>query len=874
MSLRNQTHKKLREFFVSFVDAETHLEHKRQDLASNPDFEPYTAFQKIDQSNLGHLRVQDLANFLQKARMYVPEEDLELFFMNFASKGDMRLGYTDFLDAILPSTDRFLRQSATHRHKYHMDPTAKVDKNVDVELAELIAREVDVYKNMELLKEDVKQCSDWDVHLAFRLIDCNRNGYIDRDSLLNYIRKSGTLTREEIEPFFKRADKDMDGKWNYTEFVEIFHPFEKYYKSSEYLKKSAERIRKSGLQPQLSVALTEDSVDYSRKSRESSPHFSPLVKNNNFKQNSREDSFTEEKYKPFVSRRPLSRDDGVRPQRDLRSLDSSAESRRYIEKLRTAPVEESLNRSDCKISKNVQNYINASLNQSRTNESMVQNTSPSRSSAGKSGGSANRYVEDIITSAAKYSKQQAKHLVQQAMQHQLTAINFPQNYSSSPPRRVEGSAQSRRQVQKKLEFGDEDGDLSFRQKHFSVTEESPKQKSRRGSEGPRGSQGSRSREGTPVKSYALREEISMRTGKHLKDLQGRTKPWVPAGPKIHKSSDKQLSRSSSPSNNWPTGTPEKLKKAAGLQSRENSTSKLTPQKRAQSVGRMRTPQKTVEKEKNEPQERPKSTKKVRFGVAETPAPRGQSASSKGTRKPPQPEHYKVRKPSKMKGFEEVNFAKTLKEIIELERVVEKAKCELAMQEDFVPYRAYKQIFDETGKGLCGRVRFKQVLEDFKFALSSGDAGLVFNHFDYDHDGNFSPSDFEAIVTPKDPTVANRITMRKSTGRQISGQTYQKLKNVLEAAIFAELNVEKLRQALAKRTLFSFKEAFKILDLARAGRFGAREVQAFLIANKFNVSISEAGWVVARLDADRDGKVTFKEFVDGLESKLVLGSAKK
>jgi Ca2+-binding EF-hand superfamily protein len=96
-------------------------------------------------------------------------------------------------------------------------------------------------KELQRAKADiVLSCLDFNLFDAFRLVDIRGQGNITQQDLLNSFQLharhqiDGEETRmnlphvssDEIALFFKRWDKDVDGRLKFSEFTEAFTPFD------------------------------------------------------------------------------------------------------------------------------------------------------------------------------------------------------------------------------------------------------------------------------------------------------------------------------------------------------------------------------------------------------------------------------------------------------------------------------------------------------------------------------------------------------------------------------------------------------------------------------------------------------------------------
>lgn len=89
---------KLKELLLFIADNELAIEKMRQILASITDFEPYTAFRRIDRNGTGFIGVKELCHFeRENGYREVSPEDFIFLVNYFDLDGDQRLNYHDFL---------------------------------------------------------------------------------------------------------------------------------------------------------------------------------------------------------------------------------------------------------------------------------------------------------------------------------------------------------------------------------------------------------------------------------------------------------------------------------------------------------------------------------------------------------------------------------------------------------------------------------------------------------------------------------------------------------------------------------------------------------------------------------------------------------
>jgi len=91
---------------------------------------------------------------------------------------------------------------------------------------------MDLESNLEKAKLALSQKEDFNLFDAFRMLDRSCNGWVYINQIHQVLDQLNvTFSREELELFFKRYDRNQDGKLQYSEFCESFSPLDSYYES-------------------------------------------------------------------------------------------------------------------------------------------------------------------------------------------------------------------------------------------------------------------------------------------------------------------------------------------------------------------------------------------------------------------------------------------------------------------------------------------------------------------------------------------------------------------------------------------------------------------------------------------------------------------
>jgi Ca2+-binding EF-hand superfamily protein len=228
-----QTEIKLANLFKTVADGEKQVEVTRQVLAEQRDFEPYTAFKRIDRLSNGYLGIYDLHKFLRENDIYVTERDVKNLIKLYDSNADDRLSYTDFLNLVLPNTSPALRKICTQRSSYYVSKYEPLPYEAEWALARVINKEIDFFRKIELLKEDLVSRYDFTTLDAFKIIDADRLGYINHDSIYYFLKRNGMfVTDDDVLAILREIDIDGTGRITYADFVDAILPLDPYYRLS------------------------------------------------------------------------------------------------------------------------------------------------------------------------------------------------------------------------------------------------------------------------------------------------------------------------------------------------------------------------------------------------------------------------------------------------------------------------------------------------------------------------------------------------------------------------------------------------------------------------------------------------------------------
>jgi Ca2+-binding EF-hand superfamily protein len=85
-------------------------------------------------------------------------------------------------------------------------------------------------RELENAKILLAQTPDFNIFDSFRIFDMDSRGWISLTDLKLGLNEIGVYPdTEELTLFFKRYDKDEDGRLRFSEFSDAFTPLDNYY---------------------------------------------------------------------------------------------------------------------------------------------------------------------------------------------------------------------------------------------------------------------------------------------------------------------------------------------------------------------------------------------------------------------------------------------------------------------------------------------------------------------------------------------------------------------------------------------------------------------------------------------------------------------
>lgn len=228
--------------------------------------------------------------------------------------------------------------------------------------------------------------------------------------------------------------------------------------------------------------------------------------------------------------------------------------------------------------------------------------------------------------------------------------------------------------------------------------------------------------------------------------------------------------------------------------------------------------------------------------------------------------------SNLSEFDESELVRSFKQQIDLARELEAAKFSLASRPDFNLVDGFR-ILDEHDKGYISVLELEDVLRSLGIICIKDEPNLLVKHYSSQNDLRLRYYDFTTMFKPKDEEIARLLLNRtpyRGTLRDpfdiFTRETIEKFKTVVRLHIENESIAESIRQKLDRRPYFNLYEAFKAVDRDQNGFITLDEFSAILTSHGFFASSKDLQSLMERYDKDRDGRVSYSEFVSEVTPK--------
>lgn len=222
------------------------------------------------------------------------------------------------------------------------------------------------------------------------------------------------------------------------------------------------------------------------------------------------------------------------------------------------------------------------------------------------------------------------------------------------------------------------------------------------------------------------------------------------------------------------------------------------------------------------------------------------------------------KPSKAKASDSISISKrlsygqddSLQSILgvfcTVLQAVEKAKTQMVAAEDFTVKGLCELLGWEDG-GEVTVVQLTKAMEYLGLRPDHREIQTLFRRYDKDQDRLLQPKELLSLICPNDSASREALLHRKALSKAaLSPSTIELVRKVLKMLVDSEVELNRTRQRLYNRRLSDLHRTFLEGDEDKDGQLSSEEVK-HLVGR-------EAGLLMARFDHDRDGKMSFTDFM--------------
>lgn len=231
--LSRHTEIELAQLLKAIAHYEKQIEAIKQILAENKSFDSYSAFNTIDVDRVGYIDARDLQLFLEQKGVSASNEEIIYLVHLFSQNKDQFITYSDFLDMILPATYPLLDESVTQRQTSFTRKEEELPYDLAWYLSRIFEKEISSFHTLQALKQGLVKRSDLDVIDAFKLLDNDKMGSLDRSHFHQVFKRNNIIVSEEdVSALLRRIDKDRDGRVSLSDFAEAVSPIQSIPKLS------------------------------------------------------------------------------------------------------------------------------------------------------------------------------------------------------------------------------------------------------------------------------------------------------------------------------------------------------------------------------------------------------------------------------------------------------------------------------------------------------------------------------------------------------------------------------------------------------------------------------------------------------------------
>lgn len=215
------------------------------------------------------------------------------------------------------------------------------------------------------------------------------------------------------------------------------------------------------------------------------------------------------------------------------------------------------------------------------------------------------------------------------------------------------------------------------------------------------------------------------------------------------------------------------------------------------------------------------------------------------------------------------FARFLMQQILLEKEMEEKRKGLALRLDFTIGKLFALI-NKHNNGAVSIKDLEESLNDLGIVPELNQCHLLFRQYDRNNDNFLSYWDFCDIFTPKTTEYSELLINRAVSNDYVNSFSIETLDMVVDAFIVL-LNIQSVTEELKQKLYlknFNVQRIFEKIDMNDLGFLTKGCYRNLLRKYKYYPAERELEGVLVIYDANKDGKITYSKFVQGLCPKSI------
>ena len=166
-----ETEDRLAAIIKEVADSENHIEVNRLMLAEQTEFEPYSAFKRLDKFDNGFISHGDIVAFYRDNAVFCADSEAYYILRYWDTNHDGRLSFNDFCHMILPHTSEVLRSMSRNRQPTMLSLDGKLPFYTEKALAKLLNEELLFFRRLEDARFALNTRFDYSTDNCYRCLD-------------------------------------------------------------------------------------------------------------------------------------------------------------------------------------------------------------------------------------------------------------------------------------------------------------------------------------------------------------------------------------------------------------------------------------------------------------------------------------------------------------------------------------------------------------------------------------------------------------------------------------------------------------------------------------------------------------------------------